>query len=271
MNTPASLLRPAGLALALILAASAPLRASTAQVRLLGLLDRPTLVAGEALVSGQAVSLRVLLPPNIPAAEVRAALFQIAGTVARPLDTPIDLRPDPADPRIVTAHFTPPAVTRVSTLWLRFTGLGVIPFAVFPDPATRTDQASLADALRLGHLRIVVCGESPELRAFLRDHALAFEDLDRDAPDSLEADTVLLGLLSDADWRRLAAPDSPGRLLAFVEDASLVPGVYSQPRSTPGAFAAKITLPLPTLLATDPRARATLHTLLFQALAPATP
>lgn len=269
MNFPASLRLPAGLALATLLTALSP-AVARAQVRLLGLLDRPTLNAGEALVAGQPVALRVLLPHDIPAAEARAGLFQIAGAVARPVGAEIEIHPDPADPRVAIVRITPPPVTRVSIFWLHFGDLGAIPFAVFPDSAaSRADQPSLADALRSANLRLLVCGDSPELRAFLRDHSLAFEDLDRDAPEALDPDTVLLGVLAPEDWRRLAAPDSPGRLLAFVEDASLVPGVYSQPRSTPGAFAAKITLPLPPLLATDPRARATLHTLLFQALAPA--
>src|SRR5690606_6348769 len=127
------------------------------------------------------------------------------------------------------------------------------------------------DALRAARLRLVVCGDSAELRAWLRSQALDFEDHGGDAPSRLSGDELLIGFLRAEDWDRLAAERGSGHVLAFMDEPSLAPGVYGRHDLGGARYLAKITLPLFPLLATDPRARETLHTLLLQALPPARP
>jgi|GEM_PF-5562481 hypothetical protein len=235
---------------------------------LLGIAGRPALPAPTfALVSGENATLRIL-PENTPAtAEATATprLFQVAGAVARPLETQITVEPDSAEPRALLLRFTVPDVKRPSRLALR---LGDSPSLVFTAlPASpRRDRTSLVDALETSRLRLLVCGRSRELRDWLRAEKLDFADEGVDPPSRVPADTLLLGTMNAEDWKRISRPGAtPGRVLAFVDEPALLPGVYAEP----SARHAKITLPLLASLPTDPLARETLHTLLFRALAPA--
>lgn len=236
---------------------------------LLEVAGRPVSAAPFAVVAGQDVTLRLLPADASPADATPARLVQFAGALARPLDTPVSLEADPADPRFRLARFTPPAVKRPAAFGLRLGDGAPLTFTVFPADARRPDRASLADALETSRLRLLVCGPSRELRAWLRAEKLDFEDEGKDPPERLPADALLLGTLSEDDWKRLAAPrpagaPPAGRLLAFVDAPELLPGVYAEP----AARRAKITLPLLPALPADPLARETLHALLLQALTP---
>jgi hypothetical protein len=240
-----------------------------AEVTVLGIEGRFAPTAEHAIVSAEPCALRVLLPANITTAGLRADLFQIAGRVARPLPGEINIIPSPDDSRIAIVKLTSPAVERVTRLTLRLHDLGAINLIVYPAPKTRSDQPVLADVLAASRLKLAVCGRSAELRAFLKTHALEFEDLGADVPDTLAPDMLLVGVLSVGDWSRLAASPAKGGLLAFVDDASLLPGVYTHAR--PAAPATKVTLPLLPALSTDPRAQETLFMLLLTALTPPRP
>ena len=263
--------------LGLLLGASSPRAEAADTAIILGLAERPAPSAAPlALTSGEAVTLRLLLPPSSssrPLSELSTRLLQTAGRVAIPLRAEVALAPDPADPRVTLATFTAPPLRRVTALELQIDALSPIPLLVFPTDATRDDLPSLADALAASRLRLLVCGRSAELRAFLRAQKLDFEDHGADAPDHLPPATLLVGLLAPEDWDRLSAerPENTGPLLAFVADPLGFGGVYAS-ASAPGRPArVKITLPLPPFLPTDPRARDTLHALLLSALAPAQP
>ena len=240
-----------------------------ADVIVLGIEGRPAPATEHAIVATEPCALRVLLPPNVTTAGLRADLFQIAGQVARPLPGEINIIPSPDDSRIAIVKLTPPAVERVTRITLRLGDLGTINIIVYPAPKTRSDRPVLADVLATSRLKLAVCGRSAELRAFLKTHAIEFDDLGADAPDTLAPDMLLVGVLSAGDWSRLAASPAKGGLLAFVDDASLLPGVYAHAR--PAALATKVTLPLLPALSTDPRAQETLFTLLLTALTPPRP
>ncbi len=225
------------------------------------------------LVSGQPATLQFLPPPDSSASDLIPRFLQLAGSVARPLTVEAVVLPNDADPRVLRLRCTPPTVKRVTRLQLWLGQSGPVELLVFPATEKREDLVPLAEALAASRLSLVVCGRSRELRAYLRAQALEFEDLGTDAPDHLAPDTVLLGELGHEDWERLVRdPRTPAnaRLLAFVSDPVLLPGVYAQPVAPGGVVATKITLPLVPLLPTDPRARETLHLLLLQTL-PAAP
>jgi hypothetical protein len=243
-------------------------------VTLLSVENQARVEAAPALVAGQPARLHFLLPPQTSLADAVPHLFQLAGSLARPLPAEVVVQPDPSDSRLVVISLTPPSVTRVTQFVLQVGKLGSQTLVVFPAATRRDDIAPLAEVLETSRLRLMVCGASPELRAYLRGQKLDFEDFGTDAPDRLAADALLVGLLSDEDWRRLAVDPvagtilTSGRLLAFVDDPALVPGVYAQPAPAGRSYLAKVTLPLPALLPSDPRARETLAALLRAALAP---
>ena len=234
---------------------------------LLGARGQAAAEAIPALAAGQASELSFLLPPAASWVETVPGFFQVAGGIARPVEAGIVVAPDPADPRLLRVRITPPAVARVTQFLLHLGKFGPFPVAVFPSAVVRGDLAPLAESLKISRLRLAVCGESSELRAYLRGQGLDFTDLGTAPPTDLAPDTLLVGLLSGEDWERLASAGA--RLLAFVDDPVLIPGVYAQADPGGRRHLAKITLPLFPRLATDPRARETLHTLLLAALAPA--
>lgn len=225
------------------------------------------------LVSGKPATLRILPPPGFSESDLKPRFLQLAGTIARPLAMDAELLPNDADTRTLRIRLTPPAVKRVTRLQLWLGQSGPVELLVFPAAEKREDLVPLAEALAASRLRLSVCGTSRELRAYLRSQSLEFEDFGADAPEQLASGTVLLGEIGNEDWERLVRdPRTPAnaRLLAFVSDPALLPGVYTQPITSGGITVTKITLPLLPLLSTDPRARETLHLLLLQTL-PAAP
>lgn len=234
--------------------------AAFGEVTVLGIDGRSSCTCEYAIVAAEPIALRLLLPVNLNPAALHPELYQLAGRIAQPLPCKITASPD--DPRIVLVSLTPPAVERVTCLALRLRDLGAIKLIVYPAAKTRTDLPVLADALKASHLKLAVCGRSPELRRLLKSHALEFEDHGNDAPDWIAPESLRIGVLAVEDWDRLIALPAVGGLLAFVEDGSRLPGVYTQSQAT------KVTLPLLPGLATDPRARETIHHLLLTALTP---
>lgn len=231
---------------------------------LLGVAGRPAVANPPALTGGESVTLRLLADHAVTPAASSARLFQFTGAVAKPVEAPVALEIDPADPRVLLVRFTPPPVSRVARLALRFDDAEPLLLHVLP-AGPRNDLSPLADALADARLRLLVCGKSPELRAWLRAEKLDFEDVGADPPLHPPADTLLIGPMSEEDWDRLGAADSPSRpCLAFVDTPGLLPGVYAEP----AARRAKATLPLLPDLPFDPLARRTLHALILQVLSP---
>lgn len=241
-------------------------------LHLLGVEEQTRVEPAPALVAGQPVTLEILVPAGATAEELKPRFVQIAGTIARPLAPEAELLPHPMeDTRIARLRFTPPAVTRVTRLMFWLGEFGPQPITVFPAAERREDLTPLADAFETSRAHLIVCGHSPELRAWLRSQKIDFEDYGSDAPERLSADTLLLGELRAEDWHRLTDARGAGHVLAVMDEPALVPGVYTQRDPAGRRHLAKITLPLFPLLTTDPRAGETLHVLLLQALTPARP
>lgn len=230
--------------------------------------DRGRVITALPVQSGEAVTMEMLLMPGTDYATIKADLVQIAGTVAAPLQAPIALDPSPLDPRLTIVRFTAPDVARITRLRLQLSDQSIWPIVVFPSEGKRDDQPDLAGLLKSTRQRLLVCGRSRELRDHLDQLGLRYEDLGTDAPRALRKDQILIGELPDTDaWKRLAASDADGRLIASVDDPSLLPGVHSTTRES--RYLCKITLPLFQLLPDNPQARETLFQLLLAALTPA--
>jgi hypothetical protein len=258
----------AHLLLGLVLALATPAGAETALV--LGLAGEPSPAPSPpALVAGTTVSLRLLLPADHSAAESTARLLQAAGPLAAPLPAEVRLAADPDDPRLTLAVFEAPPVQRVTTVLLEIARLEPLSLQVYP-AAPRADLPSLAEALHRSGIRLQVSGRSSTLRAQLRAEKLDFDDLGPAAPERLESGALLIADLEPAAWQALreGVAEAPrgSRLLAFVPDPDLLPGIYpAAGLSGDTATCAKITLPVLERLPSDPRARETLHHLLLLA------
>lgn len=241
-------------------------------LHLLGVEEQTRIEPAPALITGQPVTMEILVPVGVNLEDLKPRFVQIAGTIARPLALEAELLPHPMeDGRIARVRFTPPAVKRVTRFMFWLGEFGPQPFTVFPVAESREDLASLAEAFEASRLDLVVCGGSAELRAWLRSQKLDFEDWGVDAPESLSADTLLLGELRAEDWHRLTDTRGAGHVLAVMDEPALVPGVYIERDPAGRRHLAKITCPLFPLLTTDPRAGETLHALLLQAVPPARP
>ncbi|HSI09667.1 MAG TPA: hypothetical protein VK985_13850, partial [Rariglobus sp.] len=114
--------------------------------------------------------------------------------------------------------------------------------------------------------RLIVFGQSEELRAFLKRRGLAFSEQGEGVPEKLEAGVLAVGALSAKAWQedkpRLVAES--GRLVVFVEDAAGLPGVYTTANGA-GAVT-QVTLPVLGGLAEDPRAEDTFFQIIEQHL-----
>jgi hypothetical protein len=222
------------------------------------------------LVAGQPATLHILIPSGEAATDLQPRFVQLAGAMARPLELATSVLPGDVDSRVVRLRMTPPAVVRFTRLQLWLGPFGPLGVVVFPAGDPREDLSPLAAALEASRLRVLVAGAAPGLREFLRSRSLDFDDHGAGLPRQLSADTVLMGDFTPDDWERLTRdPATRGHLIAFMGEAALLPGIYLQSDPVARRHFAKITLPLTPLLATDPRARETLHTLLLQILLPA--
>ncbi len=239
-------------------------------LNLIGVEEQARVEPAASLVAGQPATLQILIPSGEPAAALKPRFVQLAGAIARPLEVETTLLPNDVDARVVRLRLTPPAVVRVTRLQLWLGTFGPLGLIVFPAGEPRLDLAPLAPAFEASRLRVVVSGIAPGLREFLRSQRLEFDDYGTDLPAQLSADTVVIGDVTQDDWDRLTRDtDTRGHLLAFIDAPQLLPGIYLQRDPAGHRYLAKITLPLTTLLETDPRARETLHTLLLQILTPA--
>ena len=82
---------------------------------ILGVAGRPRLSVPVALIGGESATLRLLADRAVTPAASSARLFQLAGPVAKPIETPLSLDLDPADPRVLLVRFTSSTKPRPSS------------------------------------------------------------------------------------------------------------------------------------------------------------
>ena len=112
-------------------------------------------------------------------------------------------------------------------------------------PASCAVCSAAADA----GAKLVVVGESPLLKAALRDLGLAFDEADKVA----EAEATLYLAEADAEPARELLEQAPAtaRLLLFTREPLLPAGVYWTERNG-GGFVGKVTLPVLTGIRSAP-------------------
>jgi len=215
-----------------------------------------------SVTSGGTLMLSVLVPGSLEPSGLAIDLWQISGGVALPLgkrfsfaDAMVAESPDVHG--VATLRLTFPEVKRKTQVLVKFIATqepqveaGQTQVWVYPS----IDWAPMARRFKIEQPRLLVFGESPELRVFLKAHDIAFSDNGADMAEKLPAGTLAMGVLTAKMWRESKQHLMPegGRVVVFVSDAAGLPGAYTMAIGT-GAIT-QVTLPVIESLAHDPRA-----------------
>jgi hypothetical protein len=231
-----------------------------------------------SVASGGTLTLDVLIPTSLDRASVLVELWQTSGNIMLPLGKalPMDGLLATAIPDangVTTLRVAFPKLERRARVLVKFiskdapnTALGVVLVTVYPP----IDWAPLARKVKKDDLRLVVFGkDTVGLREFFEARHIPFSDNGDNMPERLGRDTVAVGELSPKDWAERKDRITPegGRLIVFVADAEVLPGVYST--AVDEGTVTKVTIPLLANLAKDPRNEAHFLQLIEQHLQPA--
>jgi hypothetical protein len=225
-------------------------------VQVVGLEGRAADAPAIHLVGGQAAALALQITSPMPGRmSVRGSLYQLATGVAVPIAKDLSVADefafDGSSIRRQRFVVTPPEVRAATLMELRFAtkmdagetwqSAGTARLVVYPADTFTQIKAQLSGAARRASVTIAVLGESPQLKALLREAGLSFEEVD--AASDAEAGTLYLSECSaDAARALLERLSAATKLLVFTRDLALPPGVYWTERD--GGFTAKITLPV---------------------------
>lgn len=237
------------------------------EVLLLGAAESRASAPRHAVAAGGTLVLDVLIPASIDRDQIEVGLWQISGALTLPLGKPVALegRADAHGITPVKVEF--PQLERKSRVLVKFTAkddartvLGLVQVQVYP----ARDWAPLARKLKKDGWVPAVFGKDEALREFFKARDIEYSDSGDAPPEVLAAGTLAIGLLSAKDWAahkgRLGA--GGGRLIVFVADAELPPGIYTQAAGE-GAVT-QVTMPVLDKLGADPRAEDLLFQLIEQ-------
>lgn len=230
--------------------------------------NEPTLT----VVSGGVLTLSLLMPGSLKAAELVSDFWQVSEAVTVPLEKGRSLAEGAttADAHgVSTVRVAFPEVKRKTQVWVKFFSeqepsveIGRSRVWIYPP----VDWGPVVRKFKEESPRLVVFGRSEALRTFLKRRGLVFSDHGEAMPEKLEAGVLAVGGLPAGTWRESKSRLAPegGRLVVFVEHASGLPGVYTTANGT-GAVT-QVTLPLLEGLAEDPRAEDTFFQIIEQHL-----
>ncbi len=227
-------------------------------VQVAGVEDRASEPPALHLLAGQAATLRLQITAPAPGrVSFQASLFQLATGVAAPLAKELPVADgvalDGSSIQVRSFTLTPPAVDATTTMELRFAGqpegaekwqpAGSVRFVVHPGDLFEQLKKQLATATTDASAKLVVVGESPLLKAALRDLELTFTEADK--VEEAEATLYLAEAVAEPARELLEQAPATARLLLFTREPTLPAGVYWTER-TGGGFVGKVTLPVLT-------------------------
>jgi hypothetical protein len=247
-------------------------------VQLVGIEGRVVEPSALHLVGGQVVDLQLQIASTTPSQmSVRASLYELATGIAAPIakELPVveRLAFDGSSIRLQKLAVTLPDVRAATTMELRFVAkteagetwqpAGTARLVVYPADIFVQIRTQLSAAASRAGIRLVVLGDSSQLKPVLREIGLPFEEAD--AASDTDINTLYLAECS-ADAARALIDQTPAaaRLLIFTRDSALPPGVYWTERR--GGFMAKITLPVFADLGRAPERQMLFLTLFQRAL-----
>ncbi len=224
--------------------------------------------------SEQKLDLNVSGVPDRSGTALYADLFQIAGTLARPIATHVQLNesfsltPTAPDGEQVSLNF--PEVKRQTEILVRLSALkrtappnggqsadsvavGELHFMVFP-PSLTQEVKDLLEVPQDKPARAFLFGPGQKLRTFFKNASIRFEDGGASTPDRLNPGRYYFLEAADQNQVQTVTDRRAGCCLAvFYPDAELPAGLYSE-QSQGGTFV-RVTSPLLNDLNVDPRAQ----------------
>jgi hypothetical protein len=246
-------------------------------VQLVGLDGRaqPTLAIPAVFSdSEQKLDLNVGGVPSRVGTTLYADLFQVAGSLARPISTKVQLEEafalSPVSPYGEQVKLKFPKVTRQTEIRVRLTALqqsvqasgihqanpvvlGNLRFEIFP-PSVTQELKDLIQPKPDGAAPMVVFGPGQKLRHFLTGLHVPFEDGGTGTPDRFDPNRLYFGELATNEQFQLAQDQGAGaRMVLFSPDESLPAGVYAE-RFDSGVLI-HVTSPLLDNLDDDPRSQ----------------
>lgn len=253
------------LLLGLLTAVSATAR----DVILLGTADAQDAAPRLAVVAGGTLTLDVVVPASLDRSKIVAGLWQASGSLILPLGEPVALDGQADAHGITPVRLQFPKLERKARVFVKFaakdeprTTLGLAHVQVYPP----FDWAPITRKLKKDGLRLLVFGEDEALRSFFKAREIEFADNGDHPPARLERDTLAVGALSPKEWlerKDRLAPEGGG-LIVFVTADDGLPGVYTQAAGE--GTLTKVTLPVLSRLAHDPRGEDLLFQLIEQHL-----
>ncbi|MGB8355735.1 MAG: hypothetical protein WCD79_17680 [Chthoniobacteraceae bacterium] len=211
-------------------------------------------------------------------AELRASLFQVAATLAAPLQKNIPLGDEISfaaqTHKRVTISLPIPVVKRrtqiVAAIEVKGAGdwhaAGHVDLMVYPRDALKSELLDVAGATRLE-----VFGDDKRLGLFLKNQEVKTDDIGSDLPDRPKAGHLYVGTAKSAELSQWLTAHSmwEGNLVVFCGDSELLPGAFVEIRGR--GHLAKVTLPLLDTLAADPPSQKTFVAILAAILNHQTP
>ena len=211
-------------------------------------------------------------------AELRASLFQMAATLAAPLQKNIPLGDEVSfatqTHKRVTVSLPIPDVKRktqiVAAIEVKGAGdwhaAGHVDLIVYPRDSLKSE---LLDAVGATHLEAF--GNDKRLGSFLESQQVKTDDIGDDLPDRPKAGHLYVGTAKAAELSQWFTVHSAweGNLVVFCGDSELLPGAFVEIRGR--GHLAKVTLPLLDNLATDPLSQKTFIAILASILNHPTP
>jgi hypothetical protein len=198
--------------------------------------------------------------------ELSADLFQLSSSLAAPLKMDIPLGPPiPFKDRTRQTATLPlelPKIQRQTRVQARIKAkkgtewekVGQVNLVVYPVDSFSPEEI-------VGRTPLVLFGNDPRLAEFFKHYKVNFEEIGGSLPKDLDASKLYIGKAEATQFTRWqeAHPEWKGNLIVFSENASVLPGVFSE-------FGAqhrlsKVTLPILEHLGDDPRSQQTLLSL----------
>lgn len=224
--------------------------------------------------SQQKLDLRVGETITLAGTSLRADLYQVAGTLARPIAANLQLEEvfpvAPSSGWTMQVSLKFPEVKGRTAIVVHLSGLlesiqpngirrptpvvlGDLRFEVYPATVTK-DLTDLLQPKPDGSAQIVVFGPGQKLRQFLTGLHVSFEYSGIGTPDRFDPNRLYFGeLATDEQFQQVQDRSAGARLVLFSPDESLPAGVYTD-RSSSGVLI-HVTAPLLDNLNDDPRAQ----------------
>lgn len=243
----------------------------TAATVAMGAADTDIVTLGEAgwreqattlsVMSGDALTLSVLVPTSTNPADVYIEFWQVARGVLIPLKEELSLAAviEPGSPNsqgVTRLRLRFPEVKRKTQVLVKFVekgephaSVGRAQVWVYPP----IEWAPLARKFNEGEPRLVVFGADAGLREFFEAKKISFLEAGAEPPQKIDAGTLMIGALSATEWRerKSGIEHRDGRLLVFLTDAPGVPGVYTMVAGA--GTITQVTLPVLETLGRDAR------------------